>query len=43
MAIFDLSIDIGFINILSDETIDAIIIGISVFLIIYYFNIEASL
>ena len=35
MTIFDLSMDLGFINILSDETIDAIIIGISVFLIIF--------
>ena len=35
MTIFDLSMDLGFINILSDETIDAIIIGISVFLIVF--------
>ena len=35
MTIFDLSMDLGFINILSDETIDAIIIGISIFLIIF--------
>lgn len=35
MTIFDLSMDLGFINILSDETIDAIIIGTSVFLIIF--------
>ena len=35
ITIFDLSMDLGFINILSDETIDAIIIGISVFLIIF--------
>ena len=35
MTIFDLSMDLGFINILSDETIDAIIIGISVFLILF--------
>lgn len=35
MTIFDLSMDLGFINILSDKTIDAIIIGISVFLIIF--------
>ena len=35
MTIFDLSMNIGFINILSDKTIDAIIIGISVFLIIF--------
>ena len=35
MTIFDLSMDLGFINILSDETIDAIIIGISVFLIAF--------
>jgi hypothetical protein len=35
MTIFDLSMDLGFINILSDETIDAIIIGTSVFLIVF--------
>ena len=35
MTTFDLSMDLGFINILSDETIDAIIIGISVFLIAF--------
>ena len=35
MTIFDLSMDLGFINILSDETIDAIIIGTSVFLIAF--------
>ena len=35
MTILDLSMDLGFINILTDETIDAIIIGISVFLIVF--------
>lgn len=35
MTIFDLSMDLGFINILSDETIDAIIIGTSLFLIAF--------
>ena len=35
MTIFDLSMDLGFIKILSDETIDAIIIGTSVFLIVF--------
>ena len=35
MTIFDLSMDLGFINILSDETIDAIIIGTSLFLIVF--------
>jgi hypothetical protein len=35
MTIFDLYMDLGFINILSDETIDAIIIGTSVFLIVF--------
>ena len=35
MTIFDLSMDLGFINILSDKTIDAIIIGISLFLITF--------
>ena len=35
MTIFDLSMDVGFINILSDETIDAIIIGTSLFLIAF--------
>jgi hypothetical protein len=33
MTILDLSMDLGFINVLSDETIDAIIIGTSLFLI----------
>jgi hypothetical protein len=35
MTIFDLSMDLGFTNILSDETIDAIIIGTSIFLILF--------
>jgi hypothetical protein len=35
MTIFDLSMDLGFINILSDETIDTIIIGTSLFLIAF--------
>jgi hypothetical protein len=35
MTILDLSMDLGFINVLSDETIDAIIIGTSLFLIIF--------
>ena len=35
MTILDLSMDLGFINILSDETIDAIIIGTSLFLIAF--------
>jgi hypothetical protein len=35
MTIFDLSMDLGFINILSDETIDAIIITTSLFLIAF--------
>ena len=35
MTILDLSMDLGFINVLSDETIDAIIIGTSLFLIVF--------
>ena len=35
MTILDLSMDLGFINILSDETIDLIIIGTSIFLIVF--------
>jgi hypothetical protein len=35
MTILDLSMDLVFINILSDETIDAIIIGTSLFLIVF--------
>ncbi|HET9774389.1 MAG TPA: hypothetical protein VFP25_05325, partial [Nitrososphaeraceae archaeon] len=37
MTIFDLLMDLGFTNILSvsDETIDAMIIGVSVFLILF--------
>jgi hypothetical protein len=35
MTIFDLSMDLGFKNILSDETIDAIIIVVSIFLILF--------
>ena len=35
MTILDLSMDLGFINVLSDETIDAIIIGTSLFLIAF--------
>ena len=35
MTILDLSMDLGFINILSDETIDSIIIGTSIFLIVF--------
>jgi hypothetical protein len=35
MTILDLAMDLGFSKILSDETIDAIIIGISIFLIIF--------
>ena len=35
MTILDLSMDLGFINILTDETIDAIIIATSVFLIVF--------
>jgi hypothetical protein len=35
MTILDLSMDLGFINVLSDETIDAIIIGTSLFLILF--------
>ncbi len=35
MTILDLSMDLGFINVLSDETIDAIIIGTSIFLIVF--------
>jgi hypothetical protein len=35
MTIFDLVMDLGFINILSDETIDAMIIIISIFLILF--------
>ena len=39
MTILDLSMDLGFINILTDETIDAIIIGTSIFLIVFTFLI----
>jgi len=35
MTILDLSMDLGFINVLSDEKIDAIIIGTSLFLIVF--------
>ncbi len=35
LTILDLAMDLGFSNILSDETIDAIIIGISIFLILF--------
>ena len=35
MTILDLAMDLGFSRILSDETIDAIIIGISIFLILF--------
>lgn len=35
MTILDLSMDLGFINVLSDETIDSIIIGTSIFLIVF--------
>jgi hypothetical protein len=35
MTILDLSMDLGFLNVLSDETIDAIIIGTSLFLIVF--------
>jgi hypothetical protein len=35
MTIFDLVMDLGFTNILSDETIDAIIIIVSIFLILF--------
>lgn len=35
MTILDLSMNLGFTNILSDETIDAIIIGTSIFLILF--------
>jgi hypothetical protein len=35
MTILDLAMDLGFSKILSDETIDAIIIGISIFLILF--------
>jgi hypothetical protein len=35
MTILDLSMDVGFIKVLSDETIDAIIIGTSLFLIVF--------
>ena len=35
MTILDLSMDLGFINVLADETIDAIIIGTSLFLIAF--------
>ena len=35
MTMLDLSMDLGFINILSDETIDSIIIGTSIFLIVF--------
>src|SRR5829696_3859571 len=35
MTIFDLVMDLGFTNILSDETIDAMIITVSIFLILF--------
>jgi hypothetical protein len=35
MTILDLSMDLGFINVLTDETIDSIIIGTSLFLIVF--------
>ena len=35
MTILDLSMDLGFINVVSDETIDSIIIGTSLFLILF--------
>ena len=35
MTMFDLVMDLGFINILSDETIDAMIIIVSIFLIVF--------
>jgi hypothetical protein len=35
MTIFDLFRDLGFVNILSDETIDSMIIGTSLFLIVF--------
>jgi hypothetical protein len=35
MTVLDLSMDLGFINVLSDETIDSIIIGTSLFLIVF--------
>jgi len=35
MTIFDLVMDLGFTNILSDETIDAMIIAVSIFLILF--------
>ena len=35
MTILDLSMDLGFINVLADETIDSIIIGTSIFLIVF--------
>src|SRR5215203_7268191 len=35
MTILDLSMDLGFITFLSDETIDSIIIGTSLFLIVF--------
>ena len=35
MTILDLSMDLGFLNVLSDETIDSIIIGTSIFLIVF--------
>ena len=35
MTILDLSMDLGFINVLSDETIDSIIIVVSLFLIVF--------
>ena len=35
MTILDLSVDLGFINVLSDETIDSIIIVVSLFLIVF--------
>ena len=37
MTTFDLVMDLGFTRILSDETIDAMIIGVSIFLIIFTF------
>ena len=35
MTILDLYMDLGFINVLSDETIDSIIIVVSLFLIVF--------
>ena len=35
MTVLDLSMDLGFFNVLSDETIDSIIIGTSLFLIVF--------